>query len=170
MDDQKYLGKYRVRSARYKGWDYRTSAHYFITICTANKQDFFGEISLDKMIISPVGAIAHILWHEMIHHYPKELIELGEFIVMPNHVHVVLEPKEGHHLSDILKSWKTFTAKKANLILNRTGAFWQAESFDRMIRNQQELSRALEYVRNNPIKAGLKDWPWVWVRSPELPV
>ena len=90
MDDQKYLGKYRVRSARYKGWDYRTSAHYFITICTANKQDFFGEIPLDKMIISPVGAIAHILWHEMIHHYPKELIELGEFIVMPNHVHGII--------------------------------------------------------------------------------
>ena len=90
MDDQKYLGKYRVPSARYKGWDYRRPAHYFITICTTNRQHFFGEIPLDKMIISPVGAIAHVLWHEMIHHYPKGYVELGEFVVMPNHVHGII--------------------------------------------------------------------------------
>jgi putative DNA methylase len=50
----------------------------------------------------------------------------------------------------------------ANRVLGRTGSFWQREYFDRLIRDENELERAVEYVVNNPAHAGLKDWTWVW--------
>lgn len=96
--------------------------------------------------------------------FENKRYQLHAWCIMPNHVHVVLEPKPDQHLSDTLKSWKSFSAKEANRILKRTGPFWQRESYDHIIRDLKEYDHALEYVRNNPIKAGLKDWPWVWVR------
>ena len=61
-----------------------------------------------------------------------------------------------------LQGWKSFTARKANEILGRGGAFWQREYYDRLIRNGDELERAVRYVVNNPERAGLKRWKWVW--------
>lgn len=62
-------------------------------------------------------------------------------------------------LTKTLKSLKSFTALKANKILNRKGSFWQAESFDRVIRNADELESTIKYVLNNPVKANLiKQW------------
>jgi REP element-mobilizing transposase RayT len=83
---------------------------------------------------------------------------------MPNHVHVVIETLEGHTLSDVVKSWKSFTSRQANSRLGRTGAFWEPDYFDRYMRNEDHLMRTIEYVENNPVKAGLVnkavDWPW----------
>jgi REP element-mobilizing transposase RayT len=84
----KYKGKYRNESARLKNWNYGWDGAYFITICTKDRQHFFGEITDSKMQVSPAGAIAHVLWHEIKNHVQN--IELGEFIVMPNHIHGVL--------------------------------------------------------------------------------
>jgi type I restriction enzyme M protein len=67
----------------------------------------------------------------------------------------------GYSLDGILHSWKSFTAKEANKVLARTGAFWQPESFDHLIRDEQDFTHAVEYVLNNPAKAGLSDWKWV---------
>jgi REP element-mobilizing transposase RayT len=82
--------------------------------------------------------------------------------VMPNHVHVVCRLLPGQELSEVLNGWKSFTARKANNILDRTGAFWQREYYDRLIRDGDELERALRYVARNPERAGLKGWRWVW--------
>ena len=82
--------------------------------------------------------------------------------VMPNHVHVVFRLLPGQALAGILKGWKTYTAKEANRILGRSGVFWQREYYDRLIRDGEELERAVRYVVGNPEKAGLTDWPWVW--------
>ncbi len=68
----------------------------------------------------------------------------------------------GQELSKVLQGWKSFTARKANEILGRGGAFWQREYYDRLIRNGDELERAVSYVVNNPERAGLKGWKWVW--------
>ena len=81
--------------------------------------------------------------------------------VMPNHVHVIL--KGVQHLDRVIHSWKSFTAKSANKLLGRTGAFWQDGYYDRTIRDSEELSRTIEYVSANPAKAGLLDWPFVKV-------
>ena len=90
---------------------------------------------------------------------------LGAWVVMPNHVHVVLWPMPNHTLSRIVQSWKRFTAREANKLLSRTGQdFWQPESFDHWIRNDEEHERCCRYVMNNPVKARLcpapEDWRW----------
>jgi REP element-mobilizing transposase RayT len=87
---------------------------------------------------------------------------LVAWCVMPNHVHVVCRLLPGQELSKVLQGWKSFTARKANEILGRGGAFWQREYYDRLIRNGDELERAVRYVVNNPERAGLKGWKWVW--------
>jgi REP element-mobilizing transposase RayT len=82
--------------------------------------------------------------------------------IMPNHVHVVVRLFPGRELAKVVKAWKNFSAKDANQALGRKGRFWQPEYYDRLIRNGDELSRAIRYVVENPAKAGLKNWTWVW--------
>lgn len=82
--------------------------------------------------------------------------------VMPNHVHVVARLFPGQELAKVVKAWKNFSAKAANQTLGRKGRFWQREYYDRLIRNGDELVRAIRYVVENPSKAGLKNWTWVW--------
>ena len=84
----RYQNKYRVASARAQWWDYGWNGAYFITICTKNREHFFGEIQRGKMILSPAGVIADILWYEITNHAP--FVELGDYVVMPNHIHGIL--------------------------------------------------------------------------------
>ena len=97
---------------------------------------------------------------DALQHFQGERYELDAWCIMPNHVHVVVRPKESHTLSEILHTWKSFTAKDANRLLNRCGSFWQHESYDRLIRNESELKNQTRYVLENPEKASLKNWPW----------
>jgi REP element-mobilizing transposase RayT len=82
--------------------------------------------------------------------------------VMPNHVHVVVRLFPGHELAKVVKAWKNFSAKAANHALVQKSRFWQREYYDRLLRNSDELARAVRYTLENPAKAGLKNWPWVW--------
>jgi len=84
----KFKNKYRIPSARHPHWDYRWAGAYFITICTHNRLHYFGEIQNGVMNLSNVGVIADILWHEIPHHAKN--VELGAFVVMPNHIHGIL--------------------------------------------------------------------------------
>ncbi len=84
----KFLNKYRIPSARAAWWDYGWNGAYFITICTAHREHFFGEIVNGTMNLSPVGLIADIFWHEIRSH--SRFVELGDFVVMPNHIHGIL--------------------------------------------------------------------------------
>lgn len=88
--------------------------------------------------------------------------QLFAWCVMPNHVHVVFQTLVGNTVAHILHSWKSFTAKKANQVLRRSGEFWQREYYDRLVRDIAEFHRAVQYVVDNPKRASLKDWPWVW--------
>lgn len=85
---EKYKNKYRIPSARAQWWDYGWNGAYFVTICTQDRKHYFGEVVDGKMVFSPLGAIADVLWHEIPHHFKN--VELGDFTVMPNHVHGVL--------------------------------------------------------------------------------
>ena len=84
----KYQNKYRIASARASWWNYGWNGAYFITICTQNREHFFGEIIKGKMVLSNLGAIADVLWYEIPKHSP--VVELGNFVVMPNHIHGIL--------------------------------------------------------------------------------
>ncbi|HUH73070.1 MAG TPA: transposase [Chitinophagales bacterium] len=84
----KFQNKYRISSARLQTWDYRWSGAYFITICTKNREHYFGEIVNQKMILSNVGVLANVFWCEIKNHTKN--VTLGEFVVMPNHIHGIL--------------------------------------------------------------------------------
>ncbi len=83
----------------------------------------------------------------MFHH--KERYDLIEWIVMPNHVHVLIKVNPNHSLSKIIHSWKSYTANKANKILGRKGKFWMNDYYDRYIRNDKHFQATIEYIRNN---------------------
>jgi REP element-mobilizing transposase RayT len=87
---------------------------------------------------------------------------LVAWCVMPNHVHVIFRLFPGQELANIVRSWKTYTARKGNRLLGRSRTFWQREYYDRLIRDEGELDRAIEYVLSNPERAGLVAWKWVW--------
>lgn len=86
---------------------------------------------------------------------------LHAWCVMPNHVHVLVEPLAGHRLPDIVQSWKSFTAKTANKLLDRSGDFWQPEYYDHLLRDAEDYAHAVWYVEQNPLTAGLYEWQWV---------
>lgn len=93
---ERFKNRYRIPSARLQNWDYGWNGAYFVTICTAHRECYFGElvetpklgVSTAKIQLSEIGKIAEHYWHEIPHHFP--FVELGEFIVMPNHVHGII--------------------------------------------------------------------------------
>ena len=85
---EKYQNKFRIPSARARWWNYGWEGAYFITICTASHQHYFGEIRKGKMHLSHTGVLADVFWYEIIHHVQN--VELGAFVVMPNHIHGIL--------------------------------------------------------------------------------
>jgi putative transposase len=91
----KFQNKYRIPSARLKNWDYGSDAIYFVTICTANRECYFGEIAETQNLASPyqmeyseLGKIANQCWIEIPKHFP--FVVLDKFVVMPNHVHGII--------------------------------------------------------------------------------
>ena len=100
---------------------------------------------------------------------------LRDWVVMPNHVHVLDWPMPNWLVSDIVKSWKQFTSRRAKSALGLApGRLWQPEPYDHWVRDDEERARIRRYIRNNPVKAKLcaraEDWRWssAWVReSPE---
>jgi len=101
----KYQDKYRIPSTRLQQWDYRWAGVYYITICTKERQYFFGEIENGKMILTPTGFLANKIWIEIENHHDN--VELGTFVIMPNHIHGIIILKDsiqnnietGHALS-----------------------------------------------------------------------
>jgi REP element-mobilizing transposase RayT len=85
-------------------------------------------------------------------HFDGVRYELGEFVVMPNHVHAIVAPMGEHQLTSILHSWKSFTAHEFNRLLISSGPVWRHESFDHIIRSPEHLAKFETYIRNNPVR------------------
>jgi len=128
------------------------------------------------------------LIQESLHYRDGNVFRLDSYSIMSNHVHSVFKPflndrslrvVAGSHpqmyesddptLGVIMKSLKGYTAHEANRLLGRKGEFWDAESYDHFVRDDAELSRIINYVLNNPVKAGLvkdwRDWKGYWRRT-----
>ena len=100
-------------------------------------------------------------------HFDGERYRLHAWMVMPNHVHLIVQMLGDHALSDAVESWKRFTATRINRLLGRKGAFWQEDYWDRYVRDETHYKNAVAYVHENPVKAGLiqKAEGWVWSSS-----
>ena len=157
----KFQNKYRIPSARAKWWNYSNNGLYFITICTAGHEHFFGEI-VNDMELSAIGKIALQCWLDIPNHFP--FVKLDAFVVMPNHVHGILEivnitpppttknkfGPQSRNLASIIRGYKIGVQKYATY--NKIDFDWQARFHDHIIRNDAEFHRIHHYIVENPAK------------------
>jgi putative transposase len=96
-------------------------------------------------------------------HFDGSRYELLAWVVMPNHVHVLLRTWR-RPLASVVQSWKRFVAREANKLLGREGAFWEREYWDTYMRDEEQAVTARRYTEQNPVEARLvrepKDWAW----------
>lgn len=108
-------------------------------------------------------SIAQIVQDTLLFNHQKKY-ELICWCIMPNHVHTLIAPVEGMSLSEIMYDWKSYTTHAINKALNRKGKLWMMEYFDRYIRDNDHFQKVVNYIHNNPVKAGLvadsADWRW----------
>jgi putative DNA methylase len=106
-----------------------------------------------------------ILVQKAFEHFDGDRYRFLAWVVMPNHVHVLIEQLPGHRLGDIVQSWKSFTAKKINQRVGANGTLWAPDYFDKVIRSEEHYANAVEYIDFNPVKAGLAGTPQDWMFS-----
>ena len=118
-----------------------------------------------------------VLVQNALFHGDGQRYRLIAWAVMPNHVHVLIEQQAGWSLGRVLNSWKSFTAHEIVRLLARPAEtakqVWQREYWDRFIRDEIHLLKAIEYIHNNPVKAGLvraaNEWPWSSMHEAAVP-
>jgi REP-associated tyrosine transposase len=162
----KFLNKYRISSIRLQTWDYASQGLYFITICTKNRENYFGRIMVTDaqnvacLQSTPIGAIAHKNWMEIPLHFP--FVELDEFVLMPDHVHgiVFVNPPylcewttnkfgpQSKNLASIIRGYKA--SVKTFSTINQIEFEWQSRFHDRIIHSAKELSNVRQNIINNP--------------------
>ena len=136
-----------------EAWDEKTEAEYHERF-SRQVDEWLDQGSGSCVLADPANAkiVAHAL-----RHFDGERYELTSFVVMPNHVHVLFRPLGEHGLADIMKSWKGFMAREINKRIGKTGALWQDEYWDRLIRNERHFFKVAEYIRENPVNAKLRE-------------
>ncbi len=102
-------------------------------------------------------------------HFAGARYDLGVFVVMPNHVHILFRPRPGETLAKIIHSWKSFAAKEINKLLARSGPLWQEDYWDRLVRGEAHLAACVRYIEENPIKAHLPPGEYILERSAGVP-
>jgi REP element-mobilizing transposase RayT len=168
----KFNNKYRIESARLKNWDYSQRGVYFLTLCTAGREPFFGKIENDTMLLSDIGKIVEEEWIKNPEIRPDMNIELGEFVVMPNHFHGILFigsnefnsninddedyknqfGPQSKNLSSIIRGFKSAVTVQARKINPEFG--WQSRFHDHIIRNPKSYDVISQYIIDNPKKWG----------------
>ena len=88
--------------------------------------------------------------------FDGERYALDAYVIMPNHVHLLVQPIDGWSLSSIAGSWKQYSARRINVHLGQSGSFWQKETFDHIVRTAAKLEECRRYIAANPQKARLK--------------
>ncbi|MDZ7765547.1 MAG: transposase [Melioribacteraceae bacterium] len=115
------------------------------------------------------NSVATIVFNSLLHNHKKDYLAYC-FCIMPNHFHIIFRQLENARSIDkIMKSIKGFSAREINKLLNRKGSIWQSESFDHIVRDEDEFYRDMNYVFMNPVKAGLvenwRDWKFTYVNK-----
>jgi REP element-mobilizing transposase RayT len=166
------LTKYRYR--RRLPHLQKADAVLFVTFCTLGRQPLSEESR--ELVFQHCLREAGVRQAPSPAKCPAPRIRLDAAVVMPDHVHLLLSPLRDENgwpvpLIDILQCLKGTTAHRINRLLHRTGPVWEEESFDHVLRSDESLKEKCEYVRQNPVKAGLverpEDYRWLWI-NPEL--
>jgi len=152
---------------RLQDFDYSSDGAYFITICVQDRQQVFGKIVNDEMILNESGRIAEKCWQDIPAHFPDAKID--EFVVMPNHVHGIIQIEKSHYNQHVGNRHAYSLPRNTQLIPNIIGSFkssvmriirkqipsvdfrWQSSFHDRIIRDEKEMNAYQEYIRNNPL-------------------
>lgn len=174
----KFKDKYRPETTRLKNWDYASDGYYFVTICEKNRNTFFGNISDDAMLLTPLGRAAMDCWTAIPEHFP--FVELDAFCIMPNHIHGIIVIKsddsvetqnfaslrkqdhgnkfgpQSQNLASIIRGFKIGVTKYARE--HNIDFAWQPRYHDRVIRDEQELFAVRNYIRNNPVEWALDEY------------
>lgn len=169
-----------MSTSRQQTWDYAWDGAYFITICTKNREHYFGEIVEGNMRYSHLGTIANVLWYEIKNHF--QMLELREFQIMPNHLHGILVlnsenlPFKPEIISKIYPDYffkpntivgqKRFQNPGKNSISTIIGSYksavskhanrleltfgWQPSFHDHIICDANEYYKIANYILNNP--------------------
>jgi REP element-mobilizing transposase RayT len=184
-----------------KGWHYRGYLPHFdadtlIQFITFRLADSLPKAIFDELIATAAGSsdlrlkieaavdsglgscalrdprIATMV-QDALRHFDGRRYKLLAWVIMPNHVHVMVEQMAGYPLGDVIHAWKSFTAKEANKQLGASGSFWEPDYFDRFIRDQAHFDIAVHYIHENPVKAGLvasaEGWQWSSAWSAGVP-
>jgi len=166
---QQLLAQWREEDAQKRNqWELSADQHY------AEQKRYFGrfDAQLARADCGPTWLaqpeVATVVEQSM-RYFDGKSYDLLSYCIMPNHVHLVVQlPMDAPPLLRTLQRLKGYTATQANKLLERTGAFWQAESYDHVVR-KGELARILAYVIENPVKAGLVDdwqqWPYTYLAA-----
>ncbi|MGB5289071.1 MAG: transposase [Ignavibacteriaceae bacterium] len=168
--------KHNRRSIRLKDFDYSTPWWYYITICSYNHQNLFGQIINGKMILSEFGIIVEEEWLKT--EKLRKDVELDYYVIMPNHFHGIpiinsrdkarlvptAEKREfgrpvANSLSTIVGSFKSAVTRRINEFRNSSGKLvWQKNYFEHIIRNENDLNNIRKYIELNPLKWELDEY------------
>ena len=148
---------------RLKYYDYSNSGWYYVTICTKDHKNYFGEIEHEKMILNQIGIIVDDSWLkiEKLHQY----VEIDNYVIMPNHIHGIIiindvvdanfastTDRTKMELSKLIQQFKRAVSLRIKAIKLNSNFKWQRSFYDRIIRNERELYNIRKYIEQNPLK------------------
>lgn len=152
---------------RLKQFNYSYKGIYFVTICTKNKEEYFGQIRNKTMVLNKIGVTASKFWQEIPDHFTD--IEIDNWVIMPNHIHGILKinkpvniarpvgvaymppsSQRRPYLSQVIQQYKASVTRKVNKIQDRILFQWQRSFYDHIIMNKNALKNIREYITNNP--------------------
>ena len=149
---------------RIKGFDYSGTGAYFVTSCVLNRIPCFGQVKDGEMALNELGRIVKKKWEWLSNQYAY--VDLGEFVVMPNHVHGIIyinasvgtgrdlslqKTQKIKSLSELIGAFKTTSSKEINESKQLPDFRWQRSFHDHIIRNENELEKISEYIKYNPL-------------------
>ncbi len=166
------------RPLRLPGYDYSQAGAYFLTICVTERKSLLGKVADGKMNLNVCGEIVAACWKDLSLQYPA--LKLDAFVVMPNHVHGIIEIvgagsprpplrlaatdplmaggetpplREKPTLGQVVRHFKYQTTRRINALLKKPGTHvWQRSFYEHVVRDDESLNRIREYIASNPLR------------------
>ena len=179
---EKFQNKYRIPSARLQHWDYGRNAMYFVTICTKNRDCFFEKIDNGVMVLSELGEIVKNEWIKTFQLRPDMNLQMGEFVIMPNHFHAIITIGENEYNNKCRDAMHCISTDTNNVTIKHENKFgpqsknlasiirgfkssvtinarkihadfaWQTRFYEHIVRNNESFYKISNYIINNTLQ------------------